>query len=66
MNDLKTMGPKELGQLLGRATTTIRTDVSRKPQSLPPRLIIPGSSRLLWLESDVRAWLEQCRAAAKT
>lgn len=32
---------------------TIRTVLTRKPGSLPPRLIIPGQKKLLWLREDV-------------
>jgi len=61
MEALRTLTVEELSMLIGRKATTIRTDLSRKPESLPPRLRIPGSNKLLWLEDDVRAWLEQCR-----
>lgn len=58
----KTLGPEDLAQLLRRTPDTIRADAARKPESLPPRLRIPGSSRLLWLESDVVQWIEKCRS----
>lgn len=32
---------------------TIRTILTRKPESLPARLIIPGQKKLLWLREDV-------------
>lgn len=60
-SSLKTLGPDELSQLIGRKASTIKTDLSRKPESLPPRLRIPGSNKLLWLEADVLKWLEDCR-----
>lgn len=62
-NDLKTLTAEDLAPLLGRAVSTIKTDVRRRPQSLPPRLRIPGSKKLLWLEADVTAWFEKCRKA---
>ncbi len=62
-NDLKTLTAEDLAPLLGRAVSTIKTDVRRRPQSLPPRLRIPGSKKLLWLEADVTAWIEKCRKA---
>lgn len=55
------MTAEDLAPLLGRAVSTIKTDARRRPQSLPPRLKIPGSSRLLWLEQDVAEWLDRCR-----
>lgn len=69
MNDLKvassvkTLGVDELSCLIFRATATIKNDLYRKPNSLPPRIVMPGSKKLVWLESDVQAWMEQCRAA---
>lgn len=61
----KTLGPDDLATLLHRSVTTIKVDCRRRPQSLPPRLRIPGSSKLLWLESDVVEWLNRCREQSK-
>ena len=47
----------DLAQVLHKSPATIRRDIHRKPQSLPPRLKIPGSSALLWLGEDVLSWL---------
>lgn len=58
---LKTLGPEDLAVLLRRAPETIKTDVRRRPQTLPPRLRLPGSSRLVWLEADVIDWINKCR-----
>lgn len=60
---MKTLTPEELAPIIGRAASTIRADVNRRPETLPPRLKIPGSSKLLWLEKDVDEWLEKCRTA---
>lgn len=65
MTNLKTLGPEDLAVLLRRTVETIKTDCRRKPQSLPPRLKIPGSTRLVWLEADVLAWLNSCRTGPK-
>ena len=59
----KIVGIAYLAPLVGRAESTIRVDVSRRPETLPPRLIIPGSSKVMWLESDVLAWINSCRTA---
>lgn len=59
----KIVGIAYLAPLVGRAESTLRVDVSRRPESLPPRLVIPGSNKVLWLESDVLAWLDSCRTA---
>jgi hypothetical protein len=60
-SNIKTMGVEELSSLIFRAVPTIKNDLYRKPSSLPPRIVMPGSKKLVWLESDVMAWLEQCR-----
>jgi len=66
MNEtLRTLTPKDLAPLLGRAESTIKTDVRRRPDTLPPRLRIPGSNRLIWLEKDVVAWLNKCRTVTE-
>jgi hypothetical protein len=59
--DVTVIGIPELAAMIRRAPTTIKTDLSRKPESLPPRLRMPGHSKPLWLKSDVIAWLHQCR-----
>lgn len=62
--DVKVVGPEYLVPLIHRAVATIKVDLRRRPESLPPRLLIPGSTKILWLESDWLAWLEGCRTAA--
>lgn len=56
--DLQTIDASELGKIIGRATATIRKDCTRRPDTLPPRVVIPGSRKLLWRVDDVRAWLQ--------
>jgi len=58
---IKTMGVEELSVLLRRAVDTIRSDARRRPETLPPRIIIPGTSKLLWLEEDVDNWMKEHR-----
>ena len=60
--DIKTMGVEDLAPLLHRDPKTLMRDIHRRPDSLPPRLIIPGSKRVIWLEQDVREWLNGCRS----
>jgi hypothetical protein len=55
---LKVVGPEYLEPLLHRTVATIKVDARRKPESLPPRLAIPGSKKLLWLEQDVIDWIK--------
>jgi predicted DNA-binding transcriptional regulator AlpA len=59
--NIKTIGVEELSALIFRAVPTIKNDLYRKPNSLPPRIVMPGSKKLVWLEADVVAWLEKCR-----
>jgi hypothetical protein len=58
---IKTIGVEELSALLRRAVETIRSDARRRPETLPPRIVIPGTSKLLWLEEDVLAWIKEHR-----
>jgi hypothetical protein len=58
---IKTMGVEELSVLLRRAVDTIRSDARRRPETLPPRVVIPGTSKLLWLEEDVVNWMKEHR-----
>lgn len=62
---MKTLGVDEIAALLHKTPRTIREDARRRPHSLPPRLRIPGSDRMLWLESDVIEWLESCRVTQR-
>jgi len=48
---------KDLAEILGRSPTTVRVDVSRRPETLPPRIVMPGSNRVVWDEEDVKTWL---------
>jgi hypothetical protein len=58
---IKTLGVEELSVLLRRAVDTIRSDARRRPETLPPRIVIPGTSKLLWLEEDVVNWMKEHR-----
>lgn len=63
MSELKTLTAEDLAALLHRTVGTIKTDARRRPETLPPRLRIPGSHKLMWLHSDVVEWIERCRSA---
>jgi len=58
----KLVGPEYLANLLHKTVATIRADAQRRPQSLPPRMRIPDSRKLLWLEEDVLKWLDKHRS----
>lgn len=55
---------KDLAMLLRKSRRSVEVDVTRRPQSLPPRLLIPGSRRVVWLEADVFKWLYEQREKA--
>lgn len=47
----------ELSLCLHKSVASIRSDVTRNPQSLPPICRLPGTKRLLWRLEDVERWL---------
>ncbi len=58
MSDLtKTVGLEEMAAIVGRKVSTVRGDVTRRPESLPPRLMIPNSRLVRWRLVDVERWL---------
>ena len=59
--EYKLLDVKELSLKIRKTVRTIQVDVTRRPETLPPRLIIPGGRKLLWLDTDVDKWLEKCR-----
>ena len=52
---------EQLADVLHRSPSTVRVDCRRAPHKLPPRLCLPGSTRLVWLEDDVNEWLRRYR-----
>ena len=61
----KTLGPADLAVLLRRKESTIKVDARRRPETLPPRFQVPGTNRLMWLETDVLEWMEMVRQESK-
>ncbi len=59
------VGPEFIADLLGIMVSTVKIDARTKPQSLPPRLLIPGRKALMWVEEDVMEWLNSFRPQAK-
>ena len=55
MNDLLTLD--ELAAVLRRSPETIRKDLRRNPDAVPPRLNLPGTRLLRWRAVDVQKWL---------
>lgn len=58
LDDMATIDASELGKLIGRSTKTIKIDVSRRPETLPPRFIVPGTRKVMWRVVDVREWMQ--------
>jgi predicted DNA-binding transcriptional regulator AlpA len=56
---MKLLKINDLAKILCKSPVTIRVDVSRRPETLPPRLVMPGSNRVIWAESDVNEWLSK-------
>jgi predicted DNA-binding transcriptional regulator AlpA len=48
-----------LATRIHKSVSSIRSDATRNPKSLPPICRLPGTKRLLWRESDVEQWLAQ-------
>lgn len=61
MSQPNIVGPEYVSKLLGKEISTIRCDARRKPWTLPPRLLLPGSSKLMWVEEDILDWVNLYR-----
>lgn len=48
-----TLDIANLSKEIHLAIKTIRSTLVNNPKALPPRLVIPGQKRLLWLREDV-------------
>ena len=55
---------QSLARLLGRSPQTIRRDLRRNPDAVPPRMQLPGTRLLRWREVDVAVWLNGYAPAA--
>ena len=51
------VGYAGLSELLGRSPHSLQADFSRKPGSLPPAHLPPGTKSPLWILSEVICWL---------
>lgn len=58
---METLGIKEMAEILKKSRYSIATDVTKSPHKLPPRLMLPGNRRVLWLKSDVEKWINSHR-----
>lgn len=53
------LGIREVAQLLGRSSETIRKNLRSNPAAVPPRCVIPGTRLLRWRAADVEVWLSK-------
>jgi hypothetical protein len=63
--DAATIGPRELAKFLGRGLRSIQLDASQRPETLPPRFIVPGCRLVRWRKKDVLEWSDALAAAEK-
>ncbi len=60
-DELTLVGSEVLATILNYASSqTVRNKLNTAPDTLPPRCVLPGStkqSRNLWRISDIKAWL---------
>lgn len=54
---MKLLTVQDLSFWLRKSPSTIRSDASRQPRSLPPICRLPQTKRLLWREEDVSRWI---------
>jgi len=47
----------ELAEILKRSAETIKKDLRRSPEAVPPRVLIPGTRALRWRVADVEEWI---------
>ncbi|NBT76566.1 MAG: hypothetical protein EBT15_11515 [Betaproteobacteria bacterium] len=66
--DIKATNPKDAVGIRKAPLSTVPSGVMAEvgvamlePETLPPRFKIPGSNRVMWLEADVLAWIEEQR-----
>ncbi len=52
------IGIDELAKMIDRKRNTIRVDVTRRPDTLPPKVKLPGSRRVLFKKDDVKKWID--------
>lgn len=62
--ELQIITPAELAMLLHRSVRTIKVDVTRNPQTLPPVFRPPGTKKIMFRLVDVQKWMEALAALA--
>lgn len=60
------LNASDIALLIKKSVLTIRKDVHRRPDTLPPRTILPGDARsLVWRQSDYEKWIASLPTASK-
>ncbi len=54
---MKTYGVAEMSKLFHKTPRTIIEDLSRRPETLPPSVIIKGTRARIWIADTVDSWL---------
>ncbi|MDM0108679.1 helix-turn-helix domain-containing protein [Variovorax sp. J22R24] len=54
----------DIAHVLGRSAGTIKRDLRRNPDAVPPRLQLPGTKLLRWRQQDVQTWLDSFPVSA--
>ena len=62
---MKIVGIKHICELLNKTERTIRADIVRKPQCVPPPIIILGITLLLWKTDVIDDWLDKHQIKVK-
>lgn len=55
----KTYGIPEIAALLMVKPQSIRVRLMRNPSSLPPCIRLGRGAKVIWMEKDVKEWLEK-------
>lgn len=59
MHDQEVVDAEGLGRIIHRTGKTIIQDRLRRPSSLPPSILPPGTRKPLWIVADVIQWLRE-------
>ena len=59
-----TLGVNQVAALLKKAVATLRSDMVRRPQSLPPFFKLPHGRRVLWLKATVLEFIHDAAVRA--
>ena len=62
---MKIVGIKYICELLNTTERTIRADIVRRPQYVPPPIIILGVTLLLWKTDVIDDWLDKHQIRVK-